>query len=388
LNGKNIQLERTNWWEDSTWESVHTVGNTIELLVWLYKYGTAESLDDNDIIWNLVSSGVKDNGCDIELAYSEINDDDDIPSDILNDDGEIDVWELRDYTGYTEEKQENVDFEDVIYQYILFKFNDVELKLNPAEINDLVCSDNIILDDQNKKNDLTLNENFIDNALAEHNAHEEGFEIAYDEIEIGEQIWMSSNLNVDKFRNGDSIYEAKSSAEWIKANNEKKPAFCYYNFDQKNNHNYSKYYNFYAVIDKRGLAPVSWEIPTLEDYNNLFTTIDSKAKFETGEDFSTWEGVIAPSLKSTEIWEYEEPANNDPDGTGTNSTGFNLLGLGFIDNSGTFQLFMEQSYLWVRNKKDDNDFKSIIFDMSYTGILVGEKNMINNGCQIRCIKTR
>ena len=33
-------------------------------------------------------------------------------------------------------------------------------------------------------------------------------------VSIGNQIWMAENLNVDKFRNGDLIPEAKTNSEW------------------------------------------------------------------------------------------------------------------------------------------------------------------------------
>jgi len=33
------------------------------------------------------------------------------------------------------------------------------------------------------------------------------------EIKIGSQIWMSANLNVDRFRNGDLIPEVKTDKE-------------------------------------------------------------------------------------------------------------------------------------------------------------------------------
>ena len=240
--------------------------------------------------------------------------------------------------------------------------------------------------DYKKNKEIVFSEDFIDKAIAEHNANEDGFDLVFNEIKIGDKIWMDTNLNVSNFSNGDPIFEAKSSADWIKANAEKTPAFCYYNFDEKNKNNYARYYNWYAVIDKRGLAPNGWEIPTIESFDQLFKSIDAKTKLSSGDDFSTWDGLISPALKSTEIWEYEEPTNNDPDAAGTNTSGFNMLGLGFIDNVGIFQLFMEQTYLWVNNPENDNENKSVIFDMSYTGILLGMQTDINNGCQIRCIK--
>ena len=240
--------------------------------------------------------------------------------------------------------------------------------------------------DYKKNKEIAFSEDFIDKAIAENNAHEDGFDIDFNEVYIGDQIWMNSNLNVSNFSNGDPIFEAKSPDEWIKANKDKKPAFCHYKFDSINQANYSKYYNWYAVTDKRGLAPNGWEIPTIEIFDQLFKAFDTKTKLESGEDFSTWDGIISPALKSTEIWEYEEPTNDDPDAAGTNTSGFNMLGLGFVDNVGIFQLFMEQTYLWVYNSINENEHKSVIFDMSYTGVLLGMKTDVNYGCQIRCIK--
>ncbi len=37
-------------------------------------------------------------------------------------------------------------------------------------------------------------------------------------VKIGNQLWMSQNLAVETFQNGDIIPEAKSNEEWEKAN--------------------------------------------------------------------------------------------------------------------------------------------------------------------------
>jgi len=34
-------------------------------------------------------------------------------------------------------------------------------------------------------------------------------------VQIGEQVWMTKNLNVDIFRNGDKIMEAASFDDWV-----------------------------------------------------------------------------------------------------------------------------------------------------------------------------
>ena len=88
-------------------------------------------------------------------------------------------------------------------------------------------------------------------------------------VTIGTQVWMKENLNVSTFRNGDPIPEAKTAEEWKAAGAAKQPAWCYYDNDPKNGAKYGKLYNWYAVNDPRGLAPVGWHVPTKEELSDL-----------------------------------------------------------------------------------------------------------------------
>jgi uncharacterized protein (TIGR02145 family) len=101
--------------------------------------------------------------------------------------------------------------------------------------------------------------------------------VDFSEVSIGYQIWMNKNLNVDKFRNGDPIPEAKSNEEWQKANSNQQPAWCYYNNDPKNDEKYGKLYNWYAVNDPRGLAPIGWKVASDEDWKNLIANYSGNA---------------------------------------------------------------------------------------------------------------
>jgi hypothetical protein len=56
---------------------------------------------------------------------------------------------------------------------------------------------------------------------------------AQKEVQIGNQVWMAENLDVNKFRNGDEIPEAKTFEEMKMYSNAKEPAWCYYNFEKK-----------------------------------------------------------------------------------------------------------------------------------------------------------
>ena len=88
---------------------------------------------------------------------------------------------------------------------------------------------------------------------------------------IGNQVWMSKNLNVDRFRNGDVIQEAKTATEWKEAIEKKIPAWSYYNNDPTTASKYGKLYNLFAIMSKRGLAPEGWHIPSSDECVTLLT---------------------------------------------------------------------------------------------------------------------
>lgn len=114
---------------------------------------------------------------------------------------------------------------------------------------------------------------------------------SYSNVTIGEQVWMTANLSVKTFRNGEAIPEAKSIKDWQIAGWNGEPAYCYYNFDVKNEKKYGILYNWYAVSDPRGLAPEGWHIPSKEEWEILSSHIH--------DDGSQYDYV---SLKSTTGW--------------------------------------------------------------------------------------
>ena len=93
--------------------------------------------------------------------------------------------------------------------------------------------------------------------------------IVYKTVKIGSQIWMAENLQSLYFRNGDPIPIAKNDYEWSNANKLKQPACCYYQNNGQNGIKLGVLYNWYAVVDSRGLAPEGWSIPSYYQYKLL-----------------------------------------------------------------------------------------------------------------------
>jgi len=186
----------------------------------------------------------------------------------------------------------------------------------------------------------------------------------YKRVKIGNQEWMSENLNVSTFRSGDIIYEAKTNEEWEKARAEGKPAWCYYDSKPDNGKKYGKLYNWYAVNDIKGLAPEGWHIPSDEEWNKLV------------EYLGTSDAGI--KIKGTSGW------NNN--GNGTNECGFNGLPGGYrYSSDGTFNNIGDYGYWWSSTENLSNNawYRVVNCFDGYIGRYPGNKR---TGFSVRCIK--
>jgi uncharacterized protein (TIGR02145 family) len=204
----------------------------------------------------------------------------------------------------------------------------------------------------------------------------------YPSVKIGDQEWMTKNLDVSTFRNGDPIPQAKGKEEWKAANNTKKPAWCYYHIgyseiskyggDPEKTKKYGKLYNVAAVNDKRGLAPKGWHIPNILEWEMLSN--------ETS----------ISSLKSKSGWEQ----NN-----GSNTSGFNMLpgGLrGPIDMLDDYSGLLESAWFWTSITKTYQGYGRK-FETNYGIVLsyyqdsweeddIFLPNLPGYGFSVRCVK--
>jgi len=155
-------------------------------------------------------------------------------------------------------------------------------------------------------------------------------------VRIGSQVWTAENLNVDRFRNGDPIPQAKTDEEWKRAGENQQPAWCNYGNDSKNGESYGKLYNWYAVNDRRGLAPQGWHVPSQDEWFKLQYVLGDTLLYGGRTAFS------GEKMKSTSGWD----SFGDMNGNGTNESGFNGLPGGSRCTSWTFQKIGSTSFWW------------------------------------------
>lgn len=104
----------------------------------------------------------------------------------------------------------------------------------------------------------------------------------YRTIKIGDQWWMAENLKVTHYRDGSPVFEISSGEAWsndsIGARYKKSNLFV----------DVGLLYNYYAVSNKRNIAPAGWHVPSDEEWKTLEKTLGMTQE-ET--DNTGWRGT-------------------------------------------------------------------------------------------------
>jgi uncharacterized protein (TIGR02145 family) len=170
-----------------------------------------------------------------------------------------------------------------------------------------------------------------------------------DYVQIGDQYWTNTNLNVSVFNNGDTILCVKDAKSWQNACYNRKSAWCYFNFDPSTEKKFGKLYNLWAVIDPRGINPNGWHIPTKEDWIKLLE--------KNGNSFQNFPSANAmrtdniEKYKTSNGWDkYSEFINGKQiyhESNGTNSTLLSVCPSGRITFEGSFDKPNLRAEFWT-----------------------------------------
>ena len=189
----------------------------------------------------------------------------------------------------------------------------------------------------------------------------------YPVVKIGTQKWMARNLDVARYRNGDKIPQVKDSTKW---KNLTTGAWCWYNNDSANGAIYGKLYNWYAVNDPRGLAPIGWHIPTDAEWDTLAWALGGPS-------------VAGGKLKDTGTIEAGTGLWYAPN-VATNSSGFTALPGGDRSNHGPFGNLGYSGFWWSSTQVTNRAWYRDLFN--YAGFLNKSYTDMRLGSSVRCIK--
>jgi uncharacterized protein (TIGR02145 family) len=184
------------------------------------------------------------------------------------------------------------------------------------------------------------------------------------DITIGTQQWSNCNLDVTTYRNGDPIPEVTDPTAWAALTT---GAWCYYNNITANGTTYGKLYNWHAVNDPRGLAPINYHIPT-------------DAELTTLTDYLGGDSVAGGKMKEAGLCHWLTP-NTDA----TDSSGFTCLPGGYRYYNGTFNEISQTSYFWSTSEVNTTDAFSRLLNYN-SGYAYSTNNNKKDGFSVRLIR--
>ncbi len=193
----------------------------------------------------------------------------------------------------------------------------------------------------------------------------------YITTKIGDQWWMTENLKVTRYQNGDSIPIVTDNEQWP---NLTTGAYCNYNNDSTNVATYGRLYNWYAVADTRSIAPEGWHVPTLEEW-------------QIPVNYLGGDSLTGGKMKSTGTIEGGDGLWYSPNVGATNASGFFALpgGCRCDGRSGAFNYVGYDAYFWSSAEYDSGSawIRHLGCSRSVLRRFVNDKRL---GFSVRCIR--
>ena len=177
------------------------------------------------------------------------------------------------------------------------------------------------------------------------------------------QEWMTENLKVCRYSNGDSILHLEEALPWSTSST---GAWTEYNNNPPNAEQFGKLYNGWAVEDPRNVCPSGWHVPSAAEWDELHA-VNGGYSFGGG------------NLKKTgiDIW-------LAPNTGATNSSGFTALPGGRRLGGGDFQESFGSGYWWTATGNSSTLTTRILY-YSSNGVWIEDLSK-QEGLSIRCVK--
>jgi uncharacterized protein (TIGR02145 family) len=186
----------------------------------------------------------------------------------------------------------------------------------------------------------------------------------YATVLIGNQTWLDRNLITARYNNSDTILTVSGA---LSVNDNEKRYQWVYDDNVENEIAFGRLYTWHTVVDSRGICPVGWRIPTLEELETLIEHLGGSL-------------VAGGRMKTAENSNWRFP--NDE---ATNESGFSLQPAGSRSLSGIFAGACMTGGFWTST--ESSTVTAMAFGASYGS---GNAYLSTLGKQIgvsvRCIK--
>lgn len=196
----------------------------------------------------------------------------------------------------------------------------------------------------------------------------------YTTVTIGTQTWMVENLKTTKYRDGSTIQNTTDNAAWTSSTG----AWCDYNNDATCGTKYGKLYNWYAVNDRRQLAPAGWHVPSIDEWNILQSYVKNHSGSST---------TFAKAIAASTDWKQNSKTGTIGNNLAINNySGFNALPAGDRYNAyGTFENAGQFCYWWASSSAY-NLADYVFLTSGNSDYMVWGDVEKSQGYSVRCVK--
>ena len=186
----------------------------------------------------------------------------------------------------------------------------------------------------------------------------------YSTVQIGNQLWMSENLKTTRYNNGDEIPTGLTDGDW---QNNTSGALAVYDDNESNADIYGRLYNWYAVVDNRGVCPENFHVPTDGEYILL-------TNYLGGND------IAGGKMKEAGLEHWDSPNTG-----ATNESGFTGLPGGFRNTTGSYDDMGEGGYF--RSSSEYNSYRAWFHGLysTWEEVYRGFEMAKNSGLSVRCV---
>jgi uncharacterized protein (TIGR02145 family) len=184
---------------------------------------------------------------------------------------------------------------------------------------------------------------------------------SYPTVVIGNQEWMSENLRVLHYRNGEAIPKVTGNSAWAALTT---GAYCWYDNDSITYGGYGIIYNFYAVEDSRHICPQGWHVATNSEWTTMVSYLGGSS-------------AAGGPVKVLRQW-------SSPNTGATNLSGFSARPGGYRGVTGFFDKLLLEGYFWTSTTTGDSPYYRLL---KYNSAGVTETTATKvPGFHVRCVR--
>lgn len=205
---------------------------------------------------------------------------------------------------------------------------------------------------------------------------------SYRTVVIGNQEWFAENLRTTKFANGDPINTSYINSDYINLMNRDDgtgtPAYSINPAADISTD--GLLYNWFAVVDERGLCPDGWKTPSDEDW----AILERALGIAESEIYTlAWRGAdVTPTAPGNAL------KTSGRNFMGSDNYGFSALPSGKRNkDTGVYDAYNVDAYFWTTSVSPDNNLQALrrVLRNSFRTINRGVISKVD-GESVRCVR--